>query len=415
MKTKIHFFAFGLLGVGLVALDGIVMSDNASSFTWVFILVKNLILITGIIAYLRYVLAQQSSGLSEFFNSLKKNRQLDFAQRLDNGVSASSDVLNVFFDACDKNLQQAQASASRLLPMSKELADTYGNILQKITLQVSHSETLENAMQNMQQASLQVHQNMGEISVAVDDASDFVGVCNTVVDRFVAVSRKLAQQIGEAEQRLATLEQYSGQISQIANDITGVAEQTNLLALNAAIEAARAGESGRGFAVVADEVRVLAARTRTATENVQQMVQKIQTGTASLSETMQRGGQYTQETVLESENAKNQLLDINKAIEAIVELTHAIEHAIAGQTHAAENTSRAVAALKMLNEDSLATSRMQSVTQDDLEKLGLTLKEILAHFTTSAPGWNEALRHERRSQNAAAKRVTRANPTIELF
>lgn len=65
------------------------------------------------------------------------------------------------------------------------------------------------------------------------------------------------------------------EITSLAEEILAISSQTNLLALNASIEAARAGEAGRGFAVVADEIRTLADNTKLAVDKIQTVTQTI--------------------------------------------------------------------------------------------------------------------------------------------
>nr|WP_323615282.1 PAS domain-containing methyl-accepting chemotaxis protein [Pseudomonas putida] len=88
----------------------------------------------------------------------------------------------------------------------------------------------------------------------------------------IELSQSTLNLINGAVILITQLNAQAKDIEKIVITIQGVAEQTNLLALNAAIEAARAGETGRGFAVVADEVRQLAARTSSATVEIQNVV-----------------------------------------------------------------------------------------------------------------------------------------------
>ena len=96
----------------------------------------------------------------------------------------------------------------------------------------------------------------------------------------------IQQSTRESNTQVTKVREVSDEINQFVGLIRGISEQTNLLALNAAIEAARAGEHGRGFAVVADEVRNLAQRTNDATNEINNLVESIDSASNTAAEQM---------------------------------------------------------------------------------------------------------------------------------
>lgn len=112
-------------------------------------------------------------------------------------------------------------------------------------------------------------------------------------------SQRIAHQLAEADATLDKLRDQARNIEKIVATIRSVADQTKLLALNAAIEAARAGVHGRSFAVVADEVRQLAARTSSATGDIDAVVQQNLTVMAEVSEVIQELSQAAEQGTTE--------------------------------------------------------------------------------------------------------------------
>ena len=135
-------------------------------------------------------------------------------------------------------------------------------------------EVVELAMQTAQNTERIAANAERAFNVAADVRSESVAG-RAEVDRGL-------RQIGDAQKNAQTasgtmslLQDKARQIRTITEVINEIAAQTNLLALNAAIEAARAGNHGRGFAVVAGEVRQLAHRTKSANDDIGNMVREI--------------------------------------------------------------------------------------------------------------------------------------------
>lgn len=375
----------------------------------------DLIWIASIGLFLHFWFNKSLQPFIDYHNAAVSNKQLDL--RFNNIQTKNAPILNKLRDAIDnserlgqKLINDVAESASRLIPMSIELADTFGNSNQKIAIQAQYGETVLDALSRMQEANSCVQAEIDHIKEASAVSSSCVKDCQTIVDQSVDSSQTLALHMEEAETRLTALIEHSTKINSVIDVITGIAEQTNLLALNAAIEAARAGEQGRGFAVVADEVRALAQRTGESTKEVQEIVKNIQGTIQTLGESIRLGAENTIETVSHSNDIKEKLNAIEDSVKNIENTNTNINESIQRQGEVENESKIAIDGLVAMNSEALDISKLHSVTSADLRKLGDTIRDKMNCIVVDNLAWDESKRPKR--MNNSSDPGTR---DVELF
>jgi twitching motility protein PilJ len=136
----------------------------------------------------------------------------------------------------------------------------------------------------------------------------------------------LQETVDETIKKVRRLGESSQQISRVVSLINQIAMQTNLLAINAGIEAARAGEEGQGFAVVAEEVGELAVRSATSTQEIEQIVEKIQRETSEVVQSMDQGNTQVSKGTQIIEDVKQdlrQIFDVSQQMDILVQSIYA--------------------------------------------------------------------------------------------
>lgn len=255
-----------------------------------------------------------------------------------------------------------------------------GESNQTVSGQRGQIEQVATAMNEMSATAQAV---ASSASSAVDSAHDVnqqtVGGRELVEAQVQGIER-LATEIDQSVEVINRLAGDSKTISQVLDVIKGVAEQTNLLALNAAIEAARAGEQGRGFAVVADEVRNLARRTQQSTEEIEQMISRLQGGVGAAVKSMGASHAMADATVQQSTQVRQALENILGAVGVIVDQNQQIAAAAEQQTAVAQDIDRNIVAINEAGQRTAEGAGQTAQASQELSALVGRLQQLIAAF-----------------------------------
>lgn len=347
------FVAFGII-LGLVLLSGVV----------IFRTIKRIPLVAS---ELERIAGGDLSGTALHHTSN------DEVGKLCTSLNRMQDELKRVITSHGGSAEQVASSAQQLMSMTRQSEQAHGRQSGEVT-------QVATAMEEMTATAQEVARHASSSAAAAHQADGEVKSGNDVVHDAIEAVRSAATEIEKAGQVVQQLDRDSDNIGHILDVIRGIADQTNLLALNAAIEAARAGEQGRGFAVVAEEVRSLAQRSQASTQEIQQIIEGLQSGAKNAVQAMDSGRAQVDRSVELVGTAGERLSAINQAVTSISEMTTQIATAAEEQSSVANEINQSITKINTSTAESAEVGRQVAQAGDALTTLAEGLKQTVGRF-----------------------------------
>jgi methyl-accepting chemotaxis protein len=295
-------------------------------------------------------------------------------------IASSAEEFSASTEEVTKSVQQVSAAVQSIAEGTDEQAlrsqDATGMIQEIVQAVRAVNQKINETLSNSEHANRLVGEGLSALSDQEEKMKQNVMVSNNV-------SQVITELVCNVQE-----------VGKILETISGIAAQTNLLALNAAVEAARAGEYGHGFAVVADEVRKLAEGSAQASEEIGNILQKIQGRTEDAAREMQYAGEIVEAQNIATQKTSDTFRRISQSVADIVERIGEIG-ASAGQIEAnsvqssdmLEKVSAFARQNAVLAQEASAGSEEQSATTQEiaasaayLAQLGQSLQVSVAQF-----------------------------------
>jgi methyl-accepting chemotaxis protein len=296
------------------------------------------------------------------------------------GANGLMQALHDMAGAWRRVIEQLRQASSAVDHASGAILEAAGQTSSRLDQQQEALEMVVCAVDQMAATVQEIAANASQSAGSSEAARSAFGAMQGTLQQMIGRQDQLLGGLREADQVVHTLAGNSQQIVSVLNVIRGIAEQTNLLALNAAIEAARAGEQGRGFAVVADEVRSLAMRTRTATEEIVQIIATLGDSSQQAMSSMQ--GATLQARTLEDETQAvlASLGNLEQSLQAVHGLAFQIAAAAEQQAATTQEVNQHMHQLSAMTADNRESAANTRHSGEHLRNLACDQQRLLAQF-----------------------------------
>jgi len=343
------------------------------------------------------ILAALAAIVIAFSLSVSIKRRLNDAIQVAQGIAAGrldTQIRSTGEDEIGSLLKAFNAMQQRLREMISEIKGGAEQLLTAARDISNTSEQLAVAARDQSSSASSMAATVEELTVSIShvstSANEAHGISTdsgkrsveggNVIKQTLDSMTQIAGTVQSSAEQISELDRHADQITSIVNVISEIAEQTNLLALNAAIEAARAGDQGRGFAVVADEVRLLAQRTGKSTQEIADMIKKIQASTQDAVSSMNVGVTQVNQGVELAHSASQAIDEIRGGSDRIISVVDQISMALREQSAASQDVARSVERIAQMAETNSHSIESASRNASSIQHLAQSLDKQVAQF-----------------------------------
>jgi methyl-accepting chemotaxis protein len=341
--------------------------------------------------------------MSEMIETVSSNNLAvaDMPVETDDEMGKAAQGLNKMKNSLRCVMLSIASTAENVSGSSREISTTASQAAGSAENQKQQVEQIATTMQEMAATVREVSQHSNTAARSAKSAANSAREGGEIVEDVLLRMRGIAQSVRESAAKIEHLGARSDEIGRIVGVIDEIAEQTNLLALNAAIEAARAGEQGRGFAVVAGEVRRLAERTASATKEIAEVIQNVQTVTADAVKQMRSGTSAVEQGVVATSKAGESIQRIIREADTVGTMVAQIASSATQQATATEEVNDSMSQISKLANESADGSQLSARACGQLFDLVLGLQNMVDRFEVgqrtsedtkklASASWNQA-------------------------
>ena len=314
-------------------------------------------------------------------------------------------LMLVFNKESVESIQEAAArqaqSNTKMVGVADQISENFEEAMEKIDSLKDCINTNHFSVQNIADSSMNTAENIqkqAEMCVDIQHISEETG---KEIQQMLEASDRTGATISEGEREIEELKQQSknvqetsqttvevierltarvDEVQNIVGSILQISSQTNLLALNASIEAARAGEAGKGFAVVADEIRQLSEQTKSASDNIIEIINELNEDTKLANESIENSVASVQKQNEMIDSTGKRFEDINSEMKELAAKISNTEKSMQSIFSSTEAISDSISQLSATSEEVAASStegvRASEASVEHMDQCNLLLQNI---------------------------------------